>query len=126
MNLEKYEDYFKNILARTFVTNAQKKTITLQNSEVTDVFIEVYANKKSHILGKTKEHYFIINYTKEPYEFSVVLIHNDPIVLLENFEDKTIFTHNIPTKDYIEKLFFKYELEKDLEKKIIQKKSFKI
>ena len=51
MNLEKYEDYFKNILARTFVTNAQKKTITLQNSEVTDVFIEVYANKKSHILG---------------------------------------------------------------------------
>ena len=82
--------------------------------------------KKVIFLGKTKEHYFIINYTKELYEFSVVLIHNDPIVLLENFEDKNIFTHNIPTKDYIEKLFFKYELEKDLEKKITQKKSFKI
>ena len=62
MNLDKYKDYFKNILARTFVKNAQKKTITLQNNEVTDIFVEVYANKKSHILGKTKEHYFIINY----------------------------------------------------------------
>lgn len=126
MNLESYEKYFSNILARSFAKDSSKRHTAFKSSEVTQVYVEASDKDKNYILGKSKDYYFIVTYQEKPYAFSIALMHSDPVILLENFAHKDLFLMGNKPEEYVKKLFLKVELDNTLTQKVAPKKTFKI
>lgn len=126
MENENIDYFFTNIIAKTYLNMASRKGDDVQSNEVKEIYLIKRTLDKNYLIGKTEKIYFVIVNEGDDYNYSVILMHEDPLVLLSNYKQNSELLNGQEVNVFWNQIYLNNVLQRDLKKKDIPKKIFKI
>ena len=108
------DEYFSNIMARSYADNAAKVKLELDHAK--DIYVIMHAQEKSYLLGQSEKGlYFILTYHQNPgYNYSVVIMHHDAVKLLNSFKEKELFLQGNSAERFVNFMLLNHKLTEQL------------
>lgn len=114
-NYSHLEEYFDNILSRTWLGVNNKTHIKIEKSEIESIYFEKELNQKNVILGKTKSFYFLLEcYDSEGYKYANGLYNDSMVYLLNGYKDRLELINTDNTEGFVNSIKLNDELQKSI------------
>jgi hypothetical protein len=125
--MEQFEEYFLNITSKTWLGEKCSKINHIEQSMVTDVYLNTFSANAIILIGKTEKFYFILEcFDSEGYKYSNALFNDNLVNLLNAYRKRDTLTQGNKVEEFVEVFLLKHKLTKELKEKPIQKRTFKI
>lgn len=118
LNKDTLKVFFDNVIGQIYISDPNKNndTVTLENIE--QVHLLEHYHEKSILLAKTNNVYFVaVCQTTENYIYSLITMHQDPVLLLSHFYKKLPFLLDVHPEEFWKKLQLKNSLNDSLTNK---------
>jgi hypothetical protein len=125
--MKELQEYFDNIVSRTWLGKKSEKVTIIEHSMVDDIYFQTNLEDRILIIGKTDKFYFILEcFHSNDYKYSNALFNNHLIDLLNSYKKRDLLTQGSTVESFVDAFLMKHQLSKELKEKPIQKSSFKI
>lgn len=125
--MEQFQEYFDNVVSRTWLGKKSEKVTRIEQSMVTDIYLNTISDDAVLIIGKTDKFYFILEcFDSEGYKYANALFNDNLIDLLNTYKKRDLLTQGNPVEEFVEVFLLKHKLSKELKEKPVQKRTFKI
>jgi len=111
-----YTEYFNNIVSRAWLgKRKQTSPTTIEQSNITNLYIDTVDQDKIILLGKTEKFYFILEcFDSDGYVYSNGLFNDDLIFLISGYKNRESLTGGKDIESFVTSLLLKDELNKEL------------
>jgi uncharacterized protein YrrD len=118
-----YSEYFQNILSRSWIgARRESSPKTIEQSNITNLYLDIAQNDKVILIGKTEKFYFILEcFNSDGYLYSNGLFNDNLASLVSGYKNKETITGGKDIESFVYSLMLQDELSKELTINHIQK-----
>jgi uncharacterized protein YrrD len=114
--MDAYSEYFNNIVSRSWLGQKRNKTVSsIEQSLITDIYLEATDTDKVIIFGKTEKFYFIVEgFDSEGYCYGNGLFNDNMVDLISAYKNRDSITGGKDIEMFVATILLKTQLDKDL------------
>lgn len=118
-----YSEYFQNILSRSWIGQRRESSPkTIEQSNITNLYLDIVQNDKVILIGKTEKFYFILEcFNSDGYLYSNGLFNDNLASLVSGYKNRDTITGGKDIESFVSSLMLQDELGKELTINHIQK-----
>lgn len=118
-----YSEYFKNILSRSWIgARRESSPKTIEQSNITNLYLDIAQNDKVILIGKTEKFYFILEcFNSDGFLYSNGLFNDDLVSLVSGYKNRDAITGGKDIENFVSSLMLQDELSKELTINHVQK-----